>query len=647
MLSAESTPNAEPAPAGNGHYWWKGNLHTHTLWSDGDQFPEVVAQWYVENGYNFLALSDHNVLSRGERWISPETNRHIVRHGRMDAVGLYRERFGDDWVETRETGDGRFEVRLKPLDEFRHLFEKAERFIMIESEEITEGPHVVHVNATNIRDLIRPQTGSTVEETIRLNVDAVHTQSREAGQPILPHLNHPNFRWAVTAEDMAPVERLNFFEVYNGHRGVNNFGDDARVDLDRMWDIVLTKRLAELDLGIVYGLAVDDAHNYENSASDVSRPGRGWIMVRSRFLAPENLIAAMRRGDFYSSSGVTLKEIEATPEHLHIEIDTERDSDAAYTIQFIGTRKDYDPAREPMMARAPLGKIADITGRWVFVQAVADREAGKQTLRVYDPENDEWHEGSIALPPGETNPTGTLYFPSDRFRFNGELSEVRFWHRARTRDEAARDMTRRLRGNESGLVAYWPLSERAGNTARERVGGSDATFRGSRFEARSPIDRNPVLSSGGEPGEVRNRPPLIPGAKSFSIEMWVKTDPGASGWNLPFEWVGGDRFYVGQEVGDGWNFAVTTGGRRTDTQHGESDEPIKIRTTQRYSDDVGEVFHETTGASATYRFTGDEIYVRARIVSSELHPNPFATGERKKAWVQPVIPGIGLMETSH
>ena len=93
--------------------------------------------------------------------------------------------------------------------------------------------------------------GQPVEDTIRINIEAVHEQARETGQPMLPHLNHPNFRWAVTAEDMAPVEKLNFFEVYNGHRGVFNFGDDVHPGLDRIWDIVLTKRLVELDLGQV------------------------------------------------------------------------------------------------------------------------------------------------------------------------------------------------------------------------------------------------------------------------------------------------------------------------------------------------------------------------------------------------------------
>ena len=37
-----------------------------------------------------------------------------------------------------------------------------------------------------------------------------------------------------------------------------------------------------------------------------SRPGRGWIMVRSRYLTPEQLLRAIEQGQFYASSGVAL-----------------------------------------------------------------------------------------------------------------------------------------------------------------------------------------------------------------------------------------------------------------------------------------------------------------------------------------------------
>lgn len=332
-----------PEPDEDGYYWWKGNLHTHTLWSDGDQFPEVATQWYYEHGYHFLALSDHNILQRGKRWVRPAGD-DFVRGG-MEVYELYRERFGDEWVETRRV-DGELEVRLKPLREVRALFEQSGRFQMIDSEEITEGQHVIHVNATNIRDLIEPRSGKTVEETIRLNMDAVMEQRRETGRDMLPHLNHPNFARAVTAEDMAPVENLRLFEVYNGHRGVLNFGNDEGIKgLDRVWDIVLTKRLGELDLPPVYGLAVDDAHHYEESDSETARPGRGWVRVRSRYLTPEHIVRALENGDFYASSGVEMQEINSDGSRYTVKVDPEEG--VAYTIRFIGTREGYDPSSEP------------------------------------------------------------------------------------------------------------------------------------------------------------------------------------------------------------------------------------------------------------------------------------------------------------
>lgn len=30
----------------NDSKWWKGNVHTHSLWSDGDSPPEKVSAWY-------------------------------------------------------------------------------------------------------------------------------------------------------------------------------------------------------------------------------------------------------------------------------------------------------------------------------------------------------------------------------------------------------------------------------------------------------------------------------------------------------------------------------------------------------------------------------------------------------------------------
>ena len=48
----------------------KGNLHTHTTWSDGMHTPKETAEHYRSQGYDFLALTDHWVYG-----IHPELNR--------------------------------------------------------------------------------------------------------------------------------------------------------------------------------------------------------------------------------------------------------------------------------------------------------------------------------------------------------------------------------------------------------------------------------------------------------------------------------------------------------------------------------------------------------------------------------------------
>ena len=43
------------------------------------------------------------------------------------------------------------------------------------------------------------------------------------------------------------------------------------------------------------------------------------------------------------------------------------------------------------------------------------------------------------------------------------------------------------------------------------------------------------------------------------------------------------------------------------------------------------------GTKANYVFEKDDIFVRVKIVSTALMPNPYTDGETKKAWTQPLI----------
>jgi hypothetical protein len=60
--------------------------------------------------------------------------------------------------------------------------------------------------------------------------------------------------------------------------------------------------------------------------------------------------------------------------------------------------------------------------------------------------------------------------------------------------------------------------------------------------------------------------------------------------------------------------------------------------TRRYSPAIGEVLAEVKGSAATYTMRGDELYVRARVVSSRPKSNESYPGEVEMAWTQPVRP---------
>jgi len=63
------------------------------------------------------------------------------------------------------------------------------------------------------------------------------------------------------------------------------------------------------------------------------------------------------------------------------------------------------------------------------------------------------------------------------------------------------------------------------------------------------------------------------------------------------------------------------------------------QTIYRYSDDIGKVLKTVTGSRAEYQVQGNEIYVRARVSSSKLHPNPYAEADPEMAWTQPLVVG--------
>lgn len=331
--------------------WQKGNLHTHSFWSDGNDFPEMIIQWYKNQGYQFIALSDHNTIAKQERWY--ELSKRDIENKVLEK---YENAYGD-WVETQTDSTG-VRVRLKTFDEYRSKLEEPGRFLIIKSEEVTSSyeKKPIHINVTNIQEKIEPVKGSSVVEIMQKTLDLVHAQREKLGIPMFAHINHPNFGYGISTEDLKKLNGERFFELYNGHPAVNNAGNDEYDSTEIMWDLV---NIHYLDQGkpLLYGIATDDSHHYHNFTADLSNTGRGWVMVNSKKLETSSLIEAMEKGDFYASTGITIKKYVVTKNQIRVEVEPEQG--VHYEILFLGY-KDGGEAVEI------LERIEDTKGSYTF-----------------------------------------------------------------------------------------------------------------------------------------------------------------------------------------------------------------------------------------------------------------------------------------
>lgn len=281
--------------------FWKGNLHTHSYWSDGNNYPEAIAKWYKTRGYNFLAFTEHNTLQEGEKW------------------------------SYRNTGDS---VRLLELKDYRIGIEEAGKFLLLSGEEVSDvaDGKSIHLNGINLNQVVLPAGGSTVTDCMMKNYLAIKEVLIKTGTPEWITINHPNYGWSLKAHDLAD-SKARFFEVYSGHPTVRNYGDAQHPGTEKMWDMANKWRVEE-ELPLLYGTAVDDAHHFNIFETGKSNPGRGWVMVWATDLNPQSLYRAMNKGNFYASTGVIIKDFVFSKTDLRLELQGDRGFN--YTIEFIG-----------------------------------------------------------------------------------------------------------------------------------------------------------------------------------------------------------------------------------------------------------------------------------------------------------------------
>ena len=271
--------------------WFKGNTHTHTINSDGNATPDVVARWYRENGYQFVVITDHEYLTD----VAP-LNALYAREGQF--LVMAGQEVSQHLGQSRDPRDP------------------------------TNRPSC-HVNAINTRRVVVPIGGTAgkafgfappgmdMVETYARNISEIHAAGGIA------QVNHPNWKWSVRLDDLLGLPDSTLLEIWSGHPAINNLGgtdDDgnAAPSSEALWDNLLSKGKR------IWGVAADDSHYfYHFDENKGPKPGQAWVVVRADALTAENIAAALAKGDFYSSTGVAIDDIATTGNEVSLRINGE------------------------------------------------------------------------------------------------------------------------------------------------------------------------------------------------------------------------------------------------------------------------------------------------------------------------------------
>lgn len=236
--------------------FWRGNLHTHSNRSDGCLDPEEVCRRYKAEGYDFISLTDH-------------------------FIGAY----GYPITDTRPFRDQAFTTILG-----------AE----LHSGAMQNGElwHILAVGLPEDFEVPNAPGFSPVEN--QESGPELAARARAAGAFV--SIAHPHWS-GLTLADARSIEAAHSVEIYNHGCAV---GCD-REGGGHVLDLLLSEGR---DLTII---ATDDAHFTEPDHFG------GWVMVKAGENDPDSLLAALKRGDFFSSQGPELRCVTVDDDAVHVE----------------------------------------------------------------------------------------------------------------------------------------------------------------------------------------------------------------------------------------------------------------------------------------------------------------------------------------
>lgn len=295
-------------PFANPGQFYRGNLHLHSSRSDGTMSPAEVLAAYKAQGYDFVSLTDHFL---------PRARFH------KDAVA-------GEFITVSDT-------RTFNDDTFTTILGAELHGLAMENGELW---HIVAVGLP--ADFLDLQEGETGIEVAR--------RAADAGAWVA--LAHPAWNAVSVTDALQLTSFAHAVEIYNHACAVGVDRADGWYMLD-----LLCQQGHRLQ-----GYAADDAHF---KLPDHPDGFGGWVMVKAETLDPDALLAALKAGAYYSSTGPRIHDIT-------IEGDTVTVScDPAARVLLSGNGARYQRVHGADLTRAELDASAYREHGWFRVTVLA------------------------------------------------------------------------------------------------------------------------------------------------------------------------------------------------------------------------------------------------------------------------------------
>lgn len=234
--------------------WYKGNLHCHTTMSDGEWTPERAVEEYKNAGYQFLALSEHDLYL--------DVRETFDREGFITIPAF-------EWGAVLYCDHGtkkRFQVHhLHGILGTKKMQNEAPK------------PPYQHMEAIPKREYYKTWDPVQVAQEMADELKA---------HGMIVTYNHPVWSRVTSAEFM-DTKGLDALEIYNYCGELESATGDAVMH----WDEMLRAGKK------IHGFASDDNHNVLEDSFG------GWIVVQASELTHEAIVENFLEGNYYSSSG--------------------------------------------------------------------------------------------------------------------------------------------------------------------------------------------------------------------------------------------------------------------------------------------------------------------------------------------------------